>query len=270
MIKNVLFNYHTHTNYSDGKNTVRENVEKALELGFIQLGFSDHSVNSFYNESDGMYDEYFKEVSEIREEYKDRIKIYIGLEQDIYSKEPDSRWEYIIGSTHYLKTDDKYLCVDSSAKITEENVKKYFDGDYLKYAKEYYLQETKVAELPRVDIIGHFDLLTKFNEGYKQFDEDDKRYLNLAYECADVLLKKDVPFEINTGAIGRGYRTLPYPNEKILKYIHSKKGRIVITSDSHKIENLNCYFPQALELVKNCGFKSICRFDDGIWNECEI
>ena len=36
------FSYHTHTNFSDGKNTVLEMVKRAKELGFCELGISDH------------------------------------------------------------------------------------------------------------------------------------------------------------------------------------------------------------------------------------
>ena len=40
-------NFHTHTTYSDGKNSVRENIEAAIEKGMSALGFSDHSYTDF-------------------------------------------------------------------------------------------------------------------------------------------------------------------------------------------------------------------------------
>ena len=43
----MLYNYHTHTNYCDGKNTAEEIVKKAIELGLSELGFSGHSYTDF-------------------------------------------------------------------------------------------------------------------------------------------------------------------------------------------------------------------------------
>ena len=37
-------NAHTHTAFSDGRDTPRQQVERALALGFRSLGFSDHAV----------------------------------------------------------------------------------------------------------------------------------------------------------------------------------------------------------------------------------
>ena len=36
-------NFHQHTTFSDGADTPEEMIEKAKELGFVSLGFSDHS-----------------------------------------------------------------------------------------------------------------------------------------------------------------------------------------------------------------------------------
>ena len=37
--------YHTHTPYSHGKNTVAENAEKAKSLGLKQIGIADHGFS---------------------------------------------------------------------------------------------------------------------------------------------------------------------------------------------------------------------------------
>ena len=43
VIKEYLSNLHTHTHFSDGNKTAERNIERALELGFLSLGISDHS-----------------------------------------------------------------------------------------------------------------------------------------------------------------------------------------------------------------------------------
>lgn len=69
----------------------------------------------------------------------------------------------------------------------------------------------------KCDFIGHFDLLTKFNEGYKHFDETKDAYLEPAITAMHKLAALGIPFEINTGAMSRGYRSAPYPSGSSVK-----------------------------------------------------
>ena len=92
------------------------------------------------------------------------------------------------------------------------------------------------------DIIGHFDLISKFNEAGALFDEADPRYIAASRAAADALLKTGKPFEINTGAISRGYRTAPYPSKALRDYIRQKGGSFLLSSDSHAKESLCCGF----------------------------
>lgn len=61
-------------------------------------------------------------------------------------------------------------------------------------------------------------------------------------------------FEINTGAISRGYRTAPYPNPILLKELHAMRGRIIINSDSHAANTIGYHFDQAVKVARSCGF----------------
>ncbi len=103
--------------------------------------------------------------------------------------------------------------------------------------------------------MGHFDLITKFNENGCRFDESDPRYRSAALEALEALMEKDVIFEINTGAISRGCRTTPYPAPFLLDAIRQKGGRVCITSDSHRADTIVHAFPQAAALAGSCGFR---------------
>ena len=158
-----------------------------------------------------------------------------GIEQDFYSNEHTDGYDYVIGSVHYLKTGDEFIPIDLSADCLTNAVKKYYNGDFYKIAEEYF---STVAKIKNAQIIGHFDLITKFNEGFCLFDESDERYVNAYKNALDTLLKKDIIFEINTGAISRGYKTKPYPSKNILDYIRKNGGKTVLSSDCHKKEAL--------------------------------
>ena len=64
-------------------------------------------------------------------------------------------------------------------------------------------------------------------------------------------------FEINTGAISRGWRTSPYPAPEILKEVRRRGGHVMINSDSHATDTIDCAFETAAELARACGFTSV-------------
>ena len=248
-------NYHTHTNYSDGKNSPEEMIKKAIEIGFTRLGFSEHSSCCIYNGERLNYDAYFDEMFALKEKYKNQIEIYVGIEQDTYASKYDKRSEYIIGSLHHLGKEYDYMAIDKSKAYTEEYVSKFFDNDFYKYAKAYYESESEVVKKTNPNVIGHFDLLTKFNEGYNEFSEEDPRYLDYAFQSMDALIEYNIPFEMNTGAIARGYRKTPYMNPILMKHLFEKGGEIVISSDCHNMDYLDCEFDTCVEIAKSVGFK---------------
>ena len=232
----LLLDYHIHTNFSDGNNSPEEMVQKAIQMGLKQIGFSDHSY-TFFDESYCMKKdkirEYITTVNELKVKYKDKISILLGIEQDYYSTEPTDEYDYVIGSVHYVKKDGKYIPVDENTEILKNSEKELFGGDMYALVELYYETVSDIVAKTNADIIGHFDLITKFLEKEKLFDENDKRYISAYKSAVDNLIKYDVPFEINTGAISRGYRTTPYPSAKTREYITKKGGRFILSSDAH-------------------------------------
>ena len=73
---NTLQNLHTHTTYCDGKDTVEEMINAALEKGFGGIGFSGHSY-MFYSPSHSMSlegtEKYREEVKDMKEKYRGKI-----------------------------------------------------------------------------------------------------------------------------------------------------------------------------------------------------
>lgn len=244
-----LCDKHVHTIFSDGKNTPEEVVLEAIARKMEVLGFSDHSYTAF-DESwcmkKGDIPLYRASIAELRARYAGRIKILCGIEQDFYSEEPTEGYDYVIGSVHYLRAGEEYIPVDESPEILCAAAEKHFGGDIYALIEEYYRTVARVVEKTGADIIGHFDLITKFNEGGALFDEADPRYLAASRGAADALLRTGRPFEINTGAISRGYRTSPYPSLALRDYIRQKGGSFVLSSDSHAKETL-CFGFEELE-----------------------
>ena len=238
---------HIHTTYSDGKNTPEEVVLSAIEKGLKVIGFSDHSPTFFdsgYCMKREKLGSYKEEIFALKEKYKDKIEILCGIEQDIFSDFLPEGLDYIIGSVHYIKVNEKYIPVDNTARHLKDAAEEFFGGDIYALAEEYYRLVGEVADKTKANIIGHFDLITKFCEKENLFDQKHPRYIEAWKKAVDKLLVKNIPFEINTGAISRGYRTTPYPASDILDYIRANGGKFILSSDSHKADTLAFKFEE--------------------------
>jgi len=239
----ILQDLHTHTTYCDGKNTPEEMVLAAIEKGLVRIGFSGHGY-TFFDESYCMsipnVIKYMTEINALKEKYRGKIEIRCGVEQDYYSNFSRMGFDYIIGSVHYIKIGEEYIPVDESAGILTDAANKHFGGDMYALAEEYFRTVGDVLAKTGGDIIGHFDLISKFNEDGQLFDESHPRYVKAYTDAIDRLLPYERPFEINTGAIARGYRTHPYPSAAQIEYIAAHGGSFLLTGDTHAAENL-CY-----------------------------
>ena len=235
---------HMHTVFSDGKNTPEEMVQEAIRLGMDTVGISDHSHLDPCGMTLEAGAEYRAEIARLKKKYAGQIRVLCGLERDFISDDFED-YDYVIGSVHLLTMPDgHHVSIDWTAEKQREGVEKYFGGDWYAFAEAFYETEAKVVEVTKCDIIGHFDLITKFIEQDPQFDVNHPRYVKAWQKAADILLQTGKPFEINTGAISRGYRTEPYPAKNIRDYIRTRGGKLILSSDSHQRENIAYRFAE--------------------------
>ena len=248
--------FHVHTTFCDGKNTAEEMVQGALAKGIRVLGFSGHAPLPFERGwwvGEDAIEAYRAEIFRLKEKYRGEIRIVLGIEQDYFSHLPIDPYEYAIGSVHMLCKDGRYYDVDLSPDALNQVIDSVYGGDYYALAEDYYAMEADVIRKTKADIIGHFDLVTKFCECGVPFDKDHPRYVSAWKNAADVLLKTGRPFEINTGAISRGYRTTPYPHADILHYLAKNGGCAILSSDTHHKDNFAYAFDMAAALAKETG-----------------
>ena len=267
-------NLHTHTTFADGKHTAEEVVLSAIDLGMDVLGFSEHSfhANPDIYGMRSLEEEaaYRHEIERLKLVYGDRIKILCGIEQDSHSGIPQYVYDYVIGSVHYLRFNGEFCEVDLSAQATKKAIAEHCGGDPLVYAKAYFEAVAKVEEDTQCDIVGHFDLITKFDERAAIFDASDPRYIKAGLEALDALLERDVIFEVNTGAISRGYRTSPYPAPIFLRRIAEKRGNVTLNSDAHNKNYLTYGFDVALQLLRASGIGSVLTMTKDGWKNIAI
>ena len=232
----MLYNFHTHTPYCDGKTTAEEMVQTAIELGLSELGFSGHSYTEFdlvpCMSLEGT-EEYKKEINSLKEKYADKIKILLGVEYDYYSTDSLQGYDYILGSVHYLLNDGKYNCIDISRDEQIETVNEYYGGDFYAYIEDYYKTVADLYNKCKCDVIGHFDLIKKYNKDGSLFDVNHPRYKAAWKMAADAIIKTPAVVEVNTGGMARGHVNEPYPSKEIVEYFKQNGKKMIFSSDCH-------------------------------------
>lgn len=272
-----MFDLHMHTAYCDGNNTAEEMILSAIEKGLDTVGISGHSYTWFdtsYCMSLENTEAYISEIRALQERYAGRIRVLLGTELDYWADIDTSPYDYLIGSSHYVLKDGKYLDVDYKPEMLMDECSEHFGGDMAAMAEAYYAQVGDMVRRTGCDIIGHFDLITKFNESLpvQIVGTNDPRYMTAWMDAVDrifedtaalrksgqpnrletlgILTAGDKPvFEINTGAITKGYRTSPYPAADQINYIRKKGGILVLSSDSHSVDTVAGRFDEYRRLV---------------------
>lgn len=197
-------NLHTHTNWCDGKDTFEALAETALAAGFDVLGFSGHSYTPFdtsYCMSRERMAAYPAAVRALAARYRGRLEILCGIEQDYFSgvADPAAGYAYVIGSVHAVfcplsevraaasaegapgacegadgrrpvppgiieAADGYYVYLDYDRDALLWAIRHLYGGDPLALAEAYFAHVARLPAVTGCQIIGHFDLLTKFNE----------------------------------------------------------------------------------------------------------
>ena len=255
----IIQNLHAHTTYDDGKSTAEEMILGAIAQGCTSLGFSEHSTFPFGRDGwameNGRLPAYVEEIRKLQAKYAQQMDIFLGMEMDVDSTDTRSGWDYMIGSVHYIHPQGIRRSIDFRGYHTEETIREFFGGDPYAYAEEYFARVATVFDETGCQIVGHLDLAAKFNHQQPLFDEAHPRYLAAAADAVDALRKHDLIFEINTGAMSRGYRRAPYPTAELLKMMREQNCRICITSDTHSAGTIFHAFDEARELAKSCGYR---------------
>lgn len=272
-------NLHTHTLFCDGKNKPEEMVQEAIKKNFQVLGFSGHCYTSYdlaYCMTEEETEAYRKEVNRLSALYKGQIQIFCGIEQDLYGDFRADEYDYAIGSVHaffkpcqvpeevpsgIVKGDGGcYIYVDWERGAMEWAISNLYAGDCFALAEDYYHAVSQFSKRDDCPLVGHFDLLTKFDEkpaNKPLFDTSHPRYRDAALSAMKALHEAGKIFEINTGAMAKGYRNAPYPSFDLLKELHKMGGRITLSSDCHDAKYLDYGFEEALDVARQAGFTSI-------------
>jgi len=120
--------FHNHTTASDGKNTLKEMVQAAQDLGWEYIGISDHSKSSV--QANGLSAERLLEqietIHKLNASKAFKIHVFSGLECDIladgsldFSPQILEKLDYVIVSVHASLTQDEKTMTNRIIKALE-------------------------------------------------------------------------------------------------------------------------------------------------------
>lgn len=249
-----MTNYHTHSNYCDGKATLREMVDFAVAHGFTELGFSGHCPLPFRNTySITDYEGYCREVRALKEEYKDHIAIHLGLEMDYVPGMLEDftpliekgGLEYTIGSIHLIPPqgiiprdeNDLWMIDGSRYETYDEGLMRHYHGDIRRGVRAYFYNENAMLERNRPTIVGHPDKIVMHNRD-RYFHEDEPWYRDLALETIHLIKELGLICEINTRGIYKGRHADYYPGKWLIEEMKLLGIPVMVSTDAHAPEDL--------------------------------
>jgi histidinol phosphate phosphatase hisJ family len=276
----MLADYHIHCKYSDdSEEDLEKIIETAINKGIGEICFTDHVDYGIKLDKDVFekidenakkdwikkigridlnvdYPNYFKEIEELREKYKDKITIRQGLEfgmqvhtikdfQKLFDKYKE-KFDFVILSCHQVNDKEFWTNEFQKGKSIDE------------YNAEYYEEIYRVMNrYSDYSILGHLDHIQRYNETIYPFEKSREIIVKILKK----VIEDNKGIEVNTSSFRYGLKELT-PERDILKLYHELGGKIItIGSDAHKAENVGEHIPYIQEELKKIGFIDICTFD---------
>ncbi|OGL49066.1 MAG: hypothetical protein A2161_17075 [Candidatus Schekmanbacteria bacterium RBG_13_48_7] len=263
----VTSNFHTHSVFCDGKGTIINFIETAIEKEMTVLGFSSHAPLPFSTDwamDSGDLMSYCQSVKFLQAKYADRINLFLGLEIDYIPgviSPADTKFkkydlDYTIGSVHFVgySKNNEHWGIDNTKEIFESGLRELYQDDSKKAVQEYYRLVCEMVQNASPSVIGHLDIIKKFNSENIHFNESDTWYRDAVMETLNVISASKCIMEINTSGLHKSASHEQYPSSWILKESLNLNIPIVINADAHKPEQLMQSFPETVNRLLEIGY----------------
>lgn len=205
--------YHTHTTYSHGKGSVRDNIVRAKELGLKQIAISDHSLKHIvFGLTEKKIINQLNDIENCRKEFPD-IDILFGVESNLIGSEgvidipKDRQKEFNIILCGFHKP----VRPDKLSDLKKIYMNSYFCGIFpptKSVLKRHTHALIEAVKNNTIDVLAHINYSLKVNCGevakacadYGTFIELSSRHLVTTDKDIEDMLKTDVKFILNSDA----------------------------------------------------------------------
>lgn len=270
-------NFHTHTHYCDGTDAPEVYIREALRCGLESIGFSSHAPvpmeNNFAIGGEDRLWQYCREINKLKDTIRE-IDIFLGLEADyIPGISLDFSYlrntyglDYIIGSVHLVKSPEgKLWFIDGPDRaLWTDGLRDEFKGDIRNAVKAYYDQVSEMVSTQQPDVVGHIDKVKMHNRG-KYFSEDEPWYRMLVADTIRVVKEAGCIVEVNTRGLYKKRSNALFPGLDVLHGMYLAGIPLTISSDAHHPSELILMLDNAMQAVREAGYKEVYIFSEGGW-----
>lgn len=268
----VWFSYHGgHSGEFCGhaKGVLERVIERAIEAGFTHYGLSEHCpryrAEDLYLEEAGTgveglaraFAAYTTRAFELRDRYRDRIELVIGFETE---RLPPGDWagrmralrasapfEYIVGSVHDI--DGVY--VDYKPEITR-GLAEELGGVETLHAR-YFEAVAELVQSLRPEVVGHIDLVRKFDGPGAGFSPEAFRHIERAL---DAVQANGGVLDVNCGAHRRGLSPV-YPLPAILERARAMGIGVTLGDDGHGAHDVGVGLDACMRAIEAAGYREL-------------
>jgi len=257
-----LVDYHVHTaRCGHATGAMERYVERAIEAGLTELGFSDHLYMYWLPPdrrdpelamAEWEHDFYIEDVARCRSRYGRDIAIRLSTEADYIAGHEQALerilrrydWDYVIGSVHFL---DGWGFDDSRYQAG------YAEWDIDQLYARYFATVAASAETGLFDTIGHTDLVKKF--GHRPHADQQAAYAEVAARFA----RARVAIEVNTGGLRKPVGEA-YPHPDLLRACRLAGVAATLGSDAHAPHEVAHDFAAACRLLEQAGYEEFITY----------
>ncbi len=265
----IRSSYHTHSHYCDGQGQISEVVEAAIAAGLTEVGISSHAPLPFETDwtmPPSRLADYVAEVRGIQERFADRISVLFGAEIDFIPDADVERYQrdeifplgfdYFVGSVHFLGRRNPPRAFDGTEAEFRDILNEEYDGDIAAMTADYYRRMRQVLTIPGVKIIGHLDLIKRWNVQQTYFSGDERWYQEAVDETLVAIAASGLIVELNTAGWRKGLGA-PYPSAGILRRMRALRIPVTVNSDSHTPADVDAGFNEAHSFLAELGIRPV-------------
>lgn len=244
-------------------------VERAIAAGFTHYGLSEHSPryraeDLFPGEEDltphdleRIFAEYSGHARALREKVAGRLELLVGFETE---RLPPENWQatmlglreqfnpdYIVGSVH----DVDGMVIDYSKEVTLKAADAVGGMEALQL--RYFDALADLVGTLRPEVVGHIDLIRKFDGPNPSFSETVHRRID---QVLEVVRSVGAVLEVNCATHRRGLGPV-YPLVSILERARAMGVGVTLGDDSHGAHDVGVGLDASMKAIAEAGYREV-------------
>ncbi len=238
---------------------IDEYLDVAASRGIKEVGFCDH-LPLYFLPADQVIPGYAMDKKDLpvyinmvkKQDRQAPVQVKLGIEADFVPGHEDRlasilapySFDFITGSVHFIDG----WGFDNPAELAG-----YAGRDMDNVYRRYFELIQQAALTGFFDVIAHPDLIKKFNF------RPSLDLRPLYEETARVFKDTGVCAEVNTAGLRYPAQEI-YPGPELLRIFFKYGVPVTLGSDAHRPGDVGAGLPEAMELIKNTGYRKVATF----------